>query len=371
MEKLPVIPSPPGTAFREFRYSVLPYLVFAVMLIATVVMWRQYVGPSAWVGEVQMTRSLVSASQPSRITRVLVGPLEEVRQGQPVVEIMAVDPKFLEAQSGLTRARMEYLRLTVEPKLRKEGNQINYTQLRLDWLRQRVELAGMRAQQAFFEAESDRMIRLSQLTNGVAFVTVKEVQAAEMDLAELKSRIHEQQAGVDLAEQLIARLGSVEDRMEDDDEFPRSVKAALDVEQRALELIEAQLKPSQLLSPMNGFVSAIYRQSGESVLAGETILIISGTQSERILAYLRQPLQVEPTVGMLIEVRSRSRSRGMAMATTEVVSVGRQMEPILPELLPMRPGGADSIEYGLPLIIRLPPELGLIPGEIVDLRAAR
>jgi multidrug resistance efflux pump len=369
MEKLPVIPSPPGTTFREFRHSVLPYVVFTVMLVSTVVMWRRYVGPSAWVGEVEMTRSLVSASQPSRITRVLVGPLEKVREGQPVVEILAVDPKFLEAQSGLTRARMEYLRLTVEPKLRKEGNQINYTQLRLDWLRQRVELAGMRAQQAFFEAEADRMIRLSQMTNGIAFVTVQEVQAAERDLAELRSRINEQQAGVDLAEQLIAKLGSVEDRMEDDDEFPRSVKAALEVEQRALEVIEAQLKPSELLAPMDGFVSAVHRQSGESVLAGEAILTISGTRSERIMAYLRQPLQVEPTVGMRIEVRSRSRMRNVALA--EVVSVGSQMEPILPELLPMRPGGMDLVEYGLPLVIRLPPELGLIPGEIVDLRAAR
>ncbi len=369
MEKLPVIPSPPGTAFREFRHAVLPYVVFTVMLVLTVVMWRQYVGPSAWVGEVEMTRRLVSASQPSRITRVLVGPLETVREGQPVVEIMAVDPKFLEAQSGLTRARMEYLRLRVEPKLRKEGNQINYTQLRLDWLRQRVELAGMRAQQAFFEAEADRMTRLSQMTNGVAFVTVQEVQAAERDLAELKSRIHEQQTGVDLAEKLIAQLGSVEARLEEDDEFSGSVRAALDMEERALDLIEAQLKPSQLLAPMDGFVSAVYRRSGESVLAGEAILTISGTRSERIMAYLRQPLQVEPTVGMSIEVRSRSRSRRVAIS--EVMSIGGQMEPILPELLPVRPGGSNLTEYGLPLVIRVPPELGLIPGEIVDLRAAR
>jgi len=369
MDKMPVIPSPPGTTFREFRHGVLPYLVFATVLVATVLFWRQYVGPSAWVGEVQMIRSQVTAPQDSRISKLLVGPLDRVIAGQPVVEIVAVDPKYIEAQSALTRARLEFLRLTVEPKLRKEAILINYSQLRLDWLRQRVELAGMRAQLAFFEAEADRMTRLARLTNATPFVSVQELQAAERDLGTLKSRIEEQQVGVDLVERLLAKLGSDEQRLEEDDEFPASVRAALGVEQRALEAIEAQLQPRMLVAPMDGFVSGVLRNPGESVVSGEPILTISGTRAERIVAYMRQPLRVQPQVGMMIEVRARSFSRVAALA--EVLNVGGQMEPILPELMPPRAGANSLVEYGLPVVIGVPAELSLVPGEIVDLRLAK
>ena len=57
MEKLPQIPSPPGTAFREFRITVMPFLTFAAVLAATVILWRQYVGPSSMVGEVLRARA--------------------------------------------------------------------------------------------------------------------------------------------------------------------------------------------------------------------------------------------------------------------------------------------------------------------------
>ena len=35
MEKLPRIPSPPGTAFREIRARYVPFLAFACVMAAT------------------------------------------------------------------------------------------------------------------------------------------------------------------------------------------------------------------------------------------------------------------------------------------------------------------------------------------------
>ncbi len=45
MDKLPRIPSPPGTVWREFRVTVMPYIVFAAVLGLTAVTWRSDVGP--------------------------------------------------------------------------------------------------------------------------------------------------------------------------------------------------------------------------------------------------------------------------------------------------------------------------------------
>lgn len=363
MEKLPPIPSPAGTAFREFRIGWLPYVVFAAAIAITLSSWRGYVGPSALVGEVEMVRTLVTASQPSRIAKVNVAHLQRVAAGQPVAEVMAADPRSIESQASLSRARIEFFRTALEPRIRRQNNLINRTQLQLDWLRQRVELVTLRAQLAYFEAEADRIARLSQITNTTPFVTIQELQIAQRDLDSLRAQIQEQSHLVNEIKLSIDRLESDDHRMEDD--LPSSTKATLAMEQKALEMLEHQLNPMVLVSPIDGFVSFVHRRAGETVMPGEPILTISGSRSDRIIAFIRQPLRLDLTNGMPIEVRARSFRRAGAMA--QVVGVGGQMEPILPELLPIRAGGSNNVEYGLPVVVSVPPELNLIPGEIVDL----
>jgi len=366
MEKLPPIPSPPGTAFREFRIGILPYLVFLGAVGLTIYSWKNYVGPSALIGEVQMLRSVVSATQPSRLTQLKVSLLDRVTVGQPLAELVAADPRYLEAQASLSRARLEFVRVQIEPKIRRENNQINFTQLRMDWLRARVDLATSRAQLAYAENEVDRVTRLSRITNGVPFVSVQELQLAQRDLDALRAQIQEQAALVGEVAAAIDKLGPDEQKLDQD--LPSSVRAALAVEQKALDVIEVQLNPTVLLAPMDGFVSLVHRRAGEAVLPGEPILTISGARAEKIVAYLRQPLRLDARIGMQVEVRSRSFNRGGAMG--EVLSIGGQMEPILPELIQMR-GSTSQVEYGLPILVSVPPELNLIPGEIVDLALAR
>ena len=365
--KLPPIPTPPGAAFREFRIRALPFLAFVGMVAATVVLWRGYVGPSAWVGEVQMTRSIISTPQPSRVTKVRVGMLDRVVAGQPLADVTAADPRYLEAQASLSRARLEMIVASVGPMIRRENNLINYTSLRMNWLRNRVDLAVARARLAFAEAEADRALRLSKATNGVPFVSQSELQMVQRNLDALRAEIGERQSLVDDVQKQIERI--VPDQRRLDDDLPASIEAALSVEQRALEAVETQLNPVVLLSPIDGFVSIVHRQSGEAVMPGEPILTISATRAEKIVAFVRQPLLQRPHAGMAVEIRSRS--EGRAVARGEVLKVGGQLEPILPELLPMRPAGVPAVEYGLPVLLTVPPELGLMPGEIVDLSLAR
>ncbi len=367
METLPPIPTPPGAAFREFRVRAVPFMAFAAVLAATMVLWRGYVGPSSWVGEVQMTRSIVSAAQPARVTKVRVGMLDRVTAGQPVADLIAADPRYLEAQAALSRARLEMVVASLGPKIRRENNLINYTSLRMNWLRHRVDLAEARARLAFAEAEADRALRLSKATNGVPFVSQAELQMAQRNLDALRAEIGERQLLVEDVQKQIEKIGP-DDRKLDDD-LPASIEAALAVEQRALEAVESQLNPTVLLSPIDGFVSIVHRQSGEAVQPGEPILTISATRAEKIVAFIRQPLQQRPQVGMAVEIRSRS--EGRAVARGEVLNVGGQLEPILPELLPLRPTGSPLVEYGLPVLLTVPPELGLLPGEIVDLSLPR
>jgi multidrug resistance efflux pump len=237
----------------------------------------------------------------------------------------------------------------------------------MNWLRHRVDLAEARARLAFAEAEADRALRLSKATNGVPFVSQAELQMAQRNLDALRAEIAERQLLVRDVGGQIEKMAPDERKMSE--EVPASIEAALAVEQRALEAVESQLNPTILLAPIDGFVSAVHRLSGEAVQAGEPILTISGMRAEKIIAYVRQPLQQRPQVGMTVEVRSRS--EGRLAGRGEVLSVGGQLEPILPELMVYRAATAPEVEYGLPVLLTVPQELGLIPGEIVDLMVAK
>ena len=364
MERLPPIPSPPGTAFREFRVNIAPVLVFSLLFGLTAFLWRSYVGPAALVGEAEVRRSLVTSTQPGRIARLLVASLEKVDAGQPVAEVLHADPRMLQAQAELSRARLEFVRSGIEPRLRRDNNQINYLNLRLDWMRDRVDLATLKAQLAFHEFEYERVKRLQGTnTTGFPISSIFDLQVAERDLAALRARIAEQGQLVDQMGESMSHLDPA--LAEEDDDLSGSVKAALAVEEQALVSIEDQLRPIPLTAPMGGFISVVHRRDGENVLAGEPILTISADRAEHIIAYVRQPFTTEPSPGQRLTLRSRG--RGGQAAEAQVVRIGSHLEPILPELIPLRPGGSSTVEYGLPILVNIPDGFRILPGEMVDL----
>ena len=120
--------------------------------------------------------------------------------------------------------------------------------------------------------------------------------------------------------------------------------------------------PIPLTSPLEGVVTKISKIPGEIVAAGEPIMTITAPQPDRIIAFLRQPMIVEPKEGMVVEVRPRARIKGVFESRIE--KVAPQLAPIRDSLLPV---GQTRKELGLPIIIAMPPNLKLIAGEIVDL----
>jgi multidrug resistance efflux pump len=123
------------------------------------------------------------------------------------------------------------------------------------------------------------------------------------------------------------------------------------------------LEPITLTAPMDGMVHFIHRRAGESVIAGEPLINISPLQSERIVAYLRQPYPVDLEVGMAVEVRTRERRQ--RTFHSEVVQIGARLEAITNALAFVRPN--TLVDAGLPFVVRLPDDFQLRPGEMVDL----
>jgi multidrug resistance efflux pump len=380
--KLPPIPSPPGTAFREFRINVMPALVFGAVLAATAYVWRGYVGPSTWVGEAESSRAIVSCPQSGRVMQLKVGPLQKVSAGEPLVQILTTDPRILEAQLALSKARIDFVRFTVDPQLRKENNRITYQKLRLDWMRERANLSMAKARLIYTESEYERARRLyvqetpapaasatSASAPPVEVVVQRLISAAEYEksLADLNSNRAEVEELTRLVADMELAVRDIEpEEAKSEEDQPNAVRAAVMVEERQLGLIEAQLAPITLSAPIDGFVSVVHRRAGEAVAPGDPIVTISQGNSERIVAFVRQPLMMEIATNKLIEVRSRGSAKASGIG--QVLAVGSQLEPIHSHLLPARGQGGNNSEYGLPILVSIPPGMRLFGGEVVDLR---
>ncbi len=128
-------------------------------------------------------------------------------------------------------------------------------------------------------------------------------------------------------------------------------------------------KRISLKTPIAGIISAIGRQNGEQVLAGQNVLTITSQECKRIVGFIPTSFPASPEVGMKVEVRTRSRPRQKGVA--QIVGVGPQWEPVTNAVgfsLSSRPPGQMM---GRPVAVSLPPGLVFTPGEPVDLTISR
>lgn len=95
MDPLPPIPTPAAQRWREFRIQVLPLIVFLCVLLAVVVMWRNFVQPLGVVGEVEAVRANVISLQDGLVTDLAVTRFQEVRKDQDLGHVSNADPEAL------------------------------------------------------------------------------------------------------------------------------------------------------------------------------------------------------------------------------------------------------------------------------------
>lgn len=339
------IPTPAGTLFREFRIQAFPYIAFMLVVGLTVWLWRGYVGPATWVGEVESVRGVVSSVGPGRLAQLQVDALQRVTAGQVVARVITVEPRILEAQISLSKARIDLIRVG-DSDLRKQNSRVNLESLRLDWMSRRVDWLSAKARSAYRQLELARIEKLrSGVSNGGGTVPLPVMSQNDLDISHRDTAIEE--ATVKELEQLVAQIGGTiqqlsANRLEGQDSS--STSAAIEVESKNLDLLESQMMPIDLVAPFDGVVSVVHRWSGETIQAGEPILTVSQEKPSRVVAFIRQPIQIQAQLGMKVEVRARGGRREMGIG--EVLRIGSQLEPISSTLLPKTSGLPSGVAPG-------------------------
>ncbi len=355
-EILPPIPTPAGQRWREFRIRVLPVFVFLLVLAGTVFMWANYLQPVGIVGLVETNAVNVVTTQAGLLTKLELNRFDEVINGQVLCEVAPYDDDQLKAELGAIESSVNLI------KARMDLNELSTldmaTQFRLNLLLQETLLNIARTNLLQAEAEVVRYKDLMKPPNAIA-PAVYEGFVAKRD--SLKSEVADRARLVAESARTVDAMGPYRTNV-----FAGMERAIRDDILKQQEQLRQLQKPIVLRAQIDGKVSAVLHRTGERVAAGAPILSIASSRAERIVAYIRQPLNFHPKVGDVLTVRTRTNRRRVSEA--QVIRVGTQLEVVMPILLPIP---KPVPELGLPIALTLPPELNLLPGEIVDIRLPR
>ena len=352
------IPIPARYRWQSVRLHILPFVVLGLCFGTGLLLWSGHISGPTMFGQAEPVLANVSCYKPGVVAELAVTRFQRVRAGDPLGTVRITEPSILASSLAVIQTEIDLLRTEMKPVLTQQRNAIDYNQLRLDWMRQRTQLATTRVNLQLAETEYQRN---SALFNE-KIIAAKVFDQSKATRDRLQSEVEQLGAIVSEGESRLQQLQLTNapeiTKVRDD-----PLRAAIAVQEAKVRLAESELSPLPLRAPIDGIVTVVYHRAGEAVAAGPSIVAISTLEPVRIVGYLRPPLLREPKAGMKVEVRTRGLRRAVGQA--KVLDVGSQYEAV-PEIL-MGPIKFSNLELGLPVNVSLPPNLRLRAGELVEL----
>jgi multidrug resistance efflux pump len=312
------------------------------------------------VAEAEVEQRDIRSAQAGVVASLKVEVLQPVRAGEVIGQIVASNPRLLDASLAVIRAEVGMISATMAGATDKQKNAIEFEKMQIDWMSRRVDLAALRGK--LLQAESEFM-RGAEL-HKTGLITDENYEQMKINRDALTTQVEEQSRLLAQMEPIVKNLAPRDDK--DSALAPdAALAAAIKVQDAKLKLTEEQLTPVPLVSPIDGVVAEVLRHPGENVNAGEVVMRVEARRSERLTGFLRQPLSIDPKEGMTVEVRTRSLPR--QFATTKITAVGAAMEAMPPGIVgAMRLPTNPTPEHALRIQMALPVGLSLRPGEHVD-----
>jgi multidrug resistance efflux pump len=353
------IPVPWQRRWQIVRARLFPGLLLGATLVGTAVLWKQHAASPTFVGQAEPIVANVSSYKPGIVAELKVSRFQRVSAGDILGQVSIAEPRVLASSLAVIQSEIEVLRAGMAPVVSQQRTAMGYDQLRLEWMKERAQLAEARVNLQLAEAEFHRMDELFR--DKIVSERVYEQARAARD--RLQNEVNEVDELVSEGEknfQLLQATNTVEVAKVSMD----PLRAAIAFQESKLRLTEAELAPLTFRAPIDGIVTVLNHRSGEAVTAGQPILAIATLDAVRIVGYLRPPIVIDPAVGMDVEVRTRGARREAGKA--RVIEVGTQFDTVPATLL--GPVKFASIDMGLPVNISMPAGLKIRPGELVDVR---
>lgn len=347
------IPIPVWLRWREFRCRKLPPIIFAATLLAVIGLWTASIRPSAIVSRAVVQKADVVTLVAGSMLSLNVDKYQSVKKGETLA---LIQPDEFRAELDAFRLRLDFLRSQFDPMVEKKRNAVDYYRLRLEWLEQRVVLAVAKVNLQKAENELSRASQLFQeklISKDQLDLSQKTVEALAAEVTETAKLVSEMEIAMEGLQELDVFADA------ESEATAKRLQAGL---RSHLENIERLFQPYALLAPIAGKISEIRRLPGENVGKGEIVFTVTAEESTQLLAYVKNPVRIPIQLGT--PVRLQTRGPGRKEAASRVEGIGPEWET-LDNDASFAEFGASS-DLGLPILLALPPELKVRPGEWVD-----
>jgi multidrug resistance efflux pump len=353
-ERLRSIRVPHSVLRREFRMRYLSGFVFIFGVGVAAILWREVGEGGQLAGIGEGIRASVINPRYGIVQQILVQPYQIVEKGEVIAVILPTDPM---AKINLLQTELEIARVRLMPTL-SENNALDYERLRMEFLRTKTELAAARVNLARAESDVHRNAPLAE--EKLVSEDVYELSISMRDLyrteVEQKSNVVED---VELRLEQLKAFGLSQPSQTND--LKSTIANRLEQAYN-----EAITNWNQVIvrAPISGMIQFVNKQEGELSIEGEILVSLNSLWSDRVISYLRQPFFVEPKIGAKVTITTRDRTRKTVVS--EIIQIGAHYDVITNSLAYLRQGAI--VDAGLPIVVRLPANVQIHPGEMVDLR---
>ncbi len=180
------IPIPWRQRWRDVRIHYFPALIFAVILVFLVLLWKNYASAPTLVGQAEVVPANISCYKSGMLAKLTVNRFDKVKSGDPIGEVMLTDPKILASSLAVIQAEIEQIRASQTPIANEQRLAMEYSVVRLHWMAQRAELGAAKADLLVAQADFHRTEELFK---------DKIVSERAFDLAKAKAESLQQQSG--------------------------------------------------------------------------------------------------------------------------------------------------------------------------------
>ncbi|HPO16674.1 MAG TPA: efflux RND transporter periplasmic adaptor subunit [Candidatus Hydrogenedentes bacterium] len=351
--------------------AVTVWITVACGLLWTIQQQPQY-GPARGVTE--RVETSVAPVADGMLEHVVVELLDEVKTGQTIA---LMDDHLLRAEVDTARAELVRLQAQLDANqeemrrssaLEEQKDQDSRRRFAMDEEEARLNHLQMSVQQDEDKVDLERInleLQREETLLAKGMTSRENYDNVRLRYEALRKKVQENEnalaAALRMHDEAVARQNALQEQPRDLDleRMLAPLQKAIAVQEAAITEIQERRKQLILLSPGAGQVTAILKQSGETVMAGDPIVTLSLDNTLRVVAYINERAIQEVPVGT--RARLSSRYRPDLTTGAEVVKVGRQIEPLPIRLLlnPVTP------EYGIIVILALKDPV-FYPGECVN-----
>jgi len=387
------------TGHKSLQYAGLyphfiPVLVWLVAVVSVVWLFQRRVQRFEVLGLAQGRVCEVASACDGRLKTVSVELFEKVGKGQVLV---LLDDELLKAQIATVSAEIEHLMAQLIPAQdvlvteaanletdsvaaqRRFCVDVENIRLRILELKTLIETDSILLEDLAVE------VKIAQQLLDEDAIAPYQLQKAKMQYHALNTKIEANQNLLEQAKIYLSQAQQRRDEFAQRRPFHPSVDSALEpirksikVQEKLIDELLAQCRSLIITSPIEGVVTqiqgpanqvalrrpgeAVLRTPGEVVLAGEPILVVAEARPSEIIAYVAEGQLGRVREGLTVEIiKQRDPPQ---IAPSQVVCVGPVVEA-MPQQLWQDP---RITQWGRPILVKVPPDMELVPGERVGIR---